>query len=118
MLHITGFKRGMHLGPFQAHWRSIKDKLPMEIRLKDDPKHLVMKQFYQVQFPSTEIARKALGFLKDLEPWVDPRNSQSRRVYARMDTPLEQRKVGRFRSHFYQIIGDHLKNMDAHSNKW
>ena len=76
-----------------------------------------MAKYYLLGFQDFDTAKKAHGFLRDIDEFKDNRDQKSKRIYCTFEKPLDQKKAGRFRSHFYDGIMEKLKLMNTMQGK-
>ena len=80
-------------------------------------KYPYMKHYYLMFFPTKEQANKTRLAPQKLDDWVDPRSGDKRTIVARFQRSYDDRAAGRFRSHFYKAIEDHLSTNPLFKDK-
>ena len=118
-LVVSGFPRGHYPEAYKSHWTDISRNIHANLLDNCEPKYPVMRKYYSIEFPSHDQAKKVLDVFKDspIPQWTDPRGGKPNDLRIKFDRPIEDRLAGRFRSHFYNIIGKHIKEDPKYTDK-
>ena len=93
--------------------------MPSGLKALASIKTPVMKKHYFLDFASVADAKKVLSHFKDspMPQWIDPRSNTPQEIYIRFERSMDEIIAGRFRSHFYKVIGQHLAQDDFMNGK-
>ena len=89
-------------------------KISPDTRLKLEVKAEYMAKCFYIVCPDYNTMRECLDALSIIDwEWHDPTFNEDRPLHVRRHKNLQQRELGRFRSHFYKAVKNRFDQIEA-----